>query len=59
VYYEPKRTKGPNDPDRLDGQIPQVAEPYAFLKAAYPINERDQLAMRRDDDRQPPAAHER
>ncbi|NTU51392.1 MAG: hypothetical protein HGA94_03015 [Candidatus Aminicenantes bacterium] len=46
VYYEPKRTKGPNDPDRLEtGEIPQVAETYAFLNAAYPIMNEHQLAI--------------
>jgi len=46
VYYEPKRTKGPKDPDRLEtGEIPQVAETYAFLNAAYPIMNEHQLAI--------------
>ena len=46
VYYEPKRTKGPNDPDRLEtGEIPQVAETYAYLTAAYPIMNEHQLAI--------------
>src|SRR5512141_1730227 len=46
VYYDPKRTKGPNDPDRLEtGEIPQVAETYAFLNAAYPIMNEHQLAI--------------
>ena len=46
VYYEPKRTKGPNDPDRLvTGEIPQVAETYAYLNAAYPIMNEHQLAI--------------
>ena len=46
VYYEPKRTKGPNDPERLEtGEIPQVAETYAFLNAAYPIMNEHQLAI--------------
>src|SRR5512136_2486446 len=46
VYYEPKRTKGPNDPDRLEtGEIPQVAETYAYLNAAYPIMNEHQLAI--------------
>jgi dipeptidase len=46
VYYEPKRTKGPNDPDRLEtGAIPQVPETYAFLNAAYPIMNEHQLAI--------------
>jgi dipeptidase len=46
VYYEPKRTKGPDDTDRLvTGEIPQVAETYAFLNAAYPIMNEHQLAI--------------
>ena len=46
VYHEPKRTKGPNDSDRLEtGEIPQVAETYAFLNAAYPIMNEHQLAI--------------
>jgi len=46
LYYEPKRTKGPNDTDRLEtGEIPQVAETYAFLNAAYPIMNEHQLAI--------------
>jgi dipeptidase len=46
VYFEAKRTKGPDDPDRLEtGEIPQVAETYAFLNAAYPIMNERQLAI--------------
>jgi dipeptidase len=46
VYYEPKRTKGPADPDRLEtGEIPQVAETYAYLNTAYPIMNEHQLAI--------------
>jgi dipeptidase len=46
VYYEPKRTKGPNDADRLEtGEIPQVPETYAYLNAAYPIMNEHQLAI--------------
>ncbi len=46
VYYEPKRAKGPNDPDRLEtGEIPQVAETYAYLNTAYPIMNEHQLAI--------------
>jgi dipeptidase len=46
VYYEPKRTKGPTDTERLEtGEIPQVAETYAYLNAAYPIMNEHQLAI--------------
>jgi dipeptidase len=46
VYYEPKRTKGPADTERLEtGEIPQVAETYAYLNAAYPIMNEHQLAI--------------
>jgi len=46
VYLEPKRTKGPNDPDRVEtGEIPQVAETFAFMNAAYPIMNEYQLAI--------------
>jgi dipeptidase len=46
VYYEPKRVKGPNDTDRLvTGEIPQVAETYAYLNTAYPIMNEHQLAI--------------
>jgi len=46
VYFEAKRTKGPDDPDRLEtGEIPQVAETYAYLNAAYPIMNERQLAI--------------
>jgi dipeptidase len=46
VYLEPKLTKGPDDPDRLEtGEIPQVAETYAYLNAAYPIMNEHQLAI--------------
>jgi dipeptidase len=46
VYYEPKRAKGPNDTDRLvTGEIPQVAESYAYLNTAYPIMNEHQLAI--------------
>ncbi len=46
VYYEPKRTKGPNDTERLEtGEIPQVAETFAYLNAAYPIMNEHQLAI--------------
>ncbi len=46
VYFEPKRTKGPDDHDRLEtGEIPQVPETYAYLNAAYPIMNEHQLAI--------------
>ncbi|HYA48690.1 MAG TPA: C69 family dipeptidase, partial [Burkholderiales bacterium] len=46
VYHEPKLAKGPDDPDRLEsGEIPQVAETYAYLNAAYPIMNEHQLAI--------------
>ncbi|MBM3305173.1 MAG: hypothetical protein FJY79_04385 [Candidatus Aminicenantes bacterium] len=46
VYLEPKRTKRPDDPERMEGgEIPQVAETYAFLDAAYPIMNEHQLAI--------------
>jgi dipeptidase len=46
VYLEPKLSKGPDDPDRLEtGEIPQVAETYAYLNAAYPIMNEHQLAI--------------
>jgi dipeptidase len=46
VYYLPKETKGPDDPDRMvTGEIPQVQETYAYLNAAYPIMNEHQLAI--------------
>lgn len=46
IYLEPKLTKGPDDSDRLEtGEIPQVAETYAYLNAAYPIMNEHQLAI--------------
>jgi dipeptidase len=46
IYYEPKQTKGPDDPDRIEtGEIPQVPETYAYLNAAYPIMNEHQLAI--------------
>jgi dipeptidase len=46
IYLEPKLTKGPDDPDRLEtGEIPQVEETYAYLNAAYPIMNEHQLAI--------------
>ena len=46
VYFEPKRTKGPNDTDRIvTGEIPQIPETFAYLNAAYPIMNEHQLAI--------------
>ncbi len=46
VYFEPKRTRGPNDLDRLDRrEIPQVKETYAFINTAYPVMNEYQLAI--------------
>jgi dipeptidase len=46
LYLDPKRTKRPDDHERMEGgEIPQVAETYAFLDAAYPIMNEHQLAI--------------
>ena len=46
VYFEPKLTKGPDDPDRIEtGEIPQAPETYAYLNAAYPVMNEHQLAI--------------
>ena len=46
IYMEPKRTSGPNDPDRFEmGEIPQVEETYAFINTAYPVINEHQLAI--------------
>ncbi len=46
VWLEPKRTQGPEDPDRIPtGEIPQVGETYKYLNAAYPIMNEYQLAI--------------
>ncbi|MBT4411719.1 MAG: hypothetical protein HOC82_17910 [Bacteroidetes bacterium] len=46
IYLEPKRTKGPNDPDRIEvGFIPQVRETNAFINTAYPCMNEYQLAI--------------
>ncbi len=46
VYYDPKGTKGPDDPDRVEtGEIPQVPETFGYLNAAYPIMNEHQLAI--------------
>jgi len=46
IYFQSKRTKGPDDPDRLDlGEIPQVPETYAYINTAYPVMNEYQLAI--------------
>ncbi len=46
VWLEPKETKGPDDPDRIEtGKIPQVDVTYKYLNAAYPIMNEYQLAI--------------
>jgi len=46
IYFQSKRTKGPNDPDRLDiGEIPQVSETYAYINTAYAVMNEHQLAI--------------
>jgi len=46
LWYQPKRTRGPNDPDRVPvGEIPQVEVTYKFMDAAYPIMNEHQLAI--------------
>ena len=46
IWLEPKRTAGPNDPNRVPaGEIPQVAVTFKFLNAAYPIMNEHQLAI--------------
>ena len=46
LWMQPKRTTQPNDPDRVPvGEIPQVAETYKFMDAAYPIMNEHQLAI--------------
>jgi len=46
LWLEPKRTTGPHDDDRIPaGEIPQVAETYKFMDAAYPIMNEHQLAI--------------
>jgi len=45
VYFEPKRLESFDDPNRLAvGEIPQVAETYAYFNAAYPFMNEWQLA---------------
>lgn len=46
IYLEPKRTKGPNDPDRIEvGFIPEVRQTNAFINTAYPCMNEYQLAI--------------
>jgi dipeptidase len=46
IWLEPKQTKGPDDPDRIEaGKIPQVPVTYKYLDAAYPIMNEHQLAI--------------
>ncbi len=46
IWFEPKLTTGPDDPERIFvGTIPQVAETYKFMNAAYPIMNEHQLAI--------------
>jgi dipeptidase len=46
LWLQPKRTTGPNDPDRIPaGEIPQVSETFKFIDAAYPIMNEFQLAI--------------
>ncbi len=46
VYHNPKETKGPDDQNRLkSGDLPQVAETYAYINTAYPCINEHQLAI--------------
>ena len=46
LWLQPKRTSGPNDPDRIPaGEIPQVSQTFKFMDAAYPIMNEHQLAI--------------
>jgi dipeptidase len=45
VYLQSKRTKGPDDRPLKKGEIPQVAETYAFINTAYPCMNEHQLAI--------------
>lgn len=46
IYFQPKRTKIPNDPDRIEmGEIPQVPETYAYINTAYAVMNEHQLAI--------------
>jgi dipeptidase len=46
IYMDSKRTTGPEDPDRFEmGEIPQVAETYAYINTAYAVMNEYQLAI--------------
>ena len=46
IYFQSKRTKGPDHPDRFArGEIPQVTETYAYINTAYPVMNEYQLAI--------------
>lgn len=46
LWMQPKRTTGPDDPDRIPaGEIPQVAETFKFMDTAYPVMNEFQLAI--------------
>lgn len=46
IYFQSKRTKGPDHPDRLDlGEIPQASETYAYINTAYAVINEHQLAI--------------
>jgi dipeptidase len=46
LYFQPKRTSGPDDPDRIDvGEIPQVPVTYAYINTAYAVMNEHQLAI--------------
>jgi len=46
IWFMPKRTTGPEDPERIwAGTIPQVHETYKFMDTAYPAMNEFQLAI--------------
>jgi dipeptidase len=46
IYHNSKETKGPDDKNRLkSGEVPQVAETYAYINTAYPCINEHQLAI--------------
>jgi dipeptidase len=46
IWLEPKRTTGPDDPDRMwAGTIPQAPETFKFMDTAYPAMNEHQLAI--------------